>query len=490
VQWDLSTFGTDLIEKYPPLGLLINDLLVLLGTEWILESPLYLSYFVIGLGVAIVVFLLFVPKLFFGITSFIKFIYSLFSYEIDKQDSITHHLVWIIFFAFAGFLTWAYLAEIERVVTANGKAYPYSKLQTVEHYEGGRVESIQVSSGQTVTQGQLLVTLSPLQTTGELNIQADQLAELSIRQSRLLAEYQNKKEFAVPSLIGDEHSEIVKQELAYFTERKRQRQVQLTAKVSEVNSAKAKNQAAKVGLTTAEREFETMKLLFERGLEPELSMIQSRKALADAISGLETSKQELLRAESGVDAVIREQQTQILKELSEVRSQLTSARENIRVAADKADRTELRAPVAGIVNTVLVATVGGTVKPGETVVEIVPEGSEIVVEARVSPADIGFIEVGQEALIKITAYDFSVFGSLKGRVDVIAADTTTDEETGEKFYKINVSFLEEFRDARGRNLAIIPGMEAQVDVVVGMRSVMDYVLSPLMRATQESLREK
>ena len=200
--------------------------------------------------------------------------------------------------------------------------------------------------------------------------------------------------------------------------------------------------------------------------------------------------QELLRAQSTMDALIREQQTEILKELSDVRSKLTSARENIRVAADKADRSELRAPVTGVVNSVLVSTIGGTIKPGEAVVEIVPEGSEIVVEALVSPADIGFIEIGQEALIKITAYDFSVFGSLKGMVDVIAADTTTDEETGQQFYKVRLSFLEAYLDAKGRQLKIIPGMEAQVDIVVGKRSALDYVLSPLLRVTQESLREK
>lgn len=419
-----------------------------------------------------------------------KFVFSFFSYEVREGDRVLYHLIWIITFSFLAFIIWAYNSKIERVVSATAQAYPYSKLQTVEHFEGGRVEQIHVSQGDKVSKGQLLLTLSPIQTSGELTIQTDQLADLTVRQSRLLAEYENKDGFAVSDGIRASHPEIVTQEEAYFRERKRQRQNQLETKMAEVNSAKSKLNAAEIGLITATKEYQTMELLFTRGLEPELSLIQSRKSLADAESMKETSRQDWLRSKSVVDSAIREQQTEILKELSEVRSKLTTARENILVAADKADRSEIRAPVSGIVNNVLVSTIGGSVKPGEPIIEIVPEGSEIIVEALVAPADIGFVELGQEALIKITAYDFSVFGSLKGQVDVIAADTTTDEETGQQFYKITVSFLEQYLDPQGRELEIIPGMEAQVDIVVGTRSAMEYILSPLLRVTQESLREK
>ena len=129
-------------------------------------------------------------------------------------------------------------------------------------------------------------------------------------------------------------------------------------------------------------------------------------------------------------------------------------------------------------------------KPGEAVVEIVPENSQIVVEALIAPADIGFIERGQEALVKITAYDYSIFGSLQGQVDVIPADTTIDEELNQPFYEVTVKLNQEYKDPNGKSLKIIPGMEAQVDIIVGKRNAMEYILSPLMRVTQESLREK
>jgi len=414
---------------------------------------------------------------------------ALFSYDMQERDRPDTHLIWVIFATFAAFFAWAYFSEIDRVVTANAKAYPYAKLQTVEHFEGGRVDKILVQKGDKVEKGGLLITLSPIQTRGELTIQTDQVAELTVKQSRLLAEYENASTFEIDAAFERSHAEIVAQERAIFRERVRQRKVEIESKVSEVESAKAKLAAAQAGLRASDEEFKTMKLLFEKGLEPELSFIRAEKSHAEAISSLETARQDVIRSQSSVDATLRDYQTKILQELSEVRSNLTAARENIRVAADKADRSELRAPSSGIVNNVLVSTVGGTVKPGETVIEIVPEDSQIFIEADIMPADIGFIEIGQPALIKLTAYDYSVFGSLSGQVTVIAADTTT-EESGEQFYKVSVQPLTKYLDGKGRELQVIPGMEAQIDIIVGKRSVLDYLLSPLLRVSQESLREK
>ena len=140
-------------------------------------------------------------------------------------------------------------------------------------------------------------------------------------------------------------------------------------------------------------------------------------------------------------------------------------------------------------NRVLVSTEGGTVKPGETVVEIVPQDSTIVVEASINPADIGFIQVGQSALVKLTAYDFSIFGALDGVVAVITADTITDEK-GNQYYLIKVDLQTPYLKSGGRVLRIIPGMTAQVDIVTGKRTALEYVFSPIAKVFKESLREK
>ena len=172
-----------------------------------------------------------------------------------------------------------------------------------------------------------------------------------------------------------------------------------------------------------------------------------------------------------------------------MKSEYLAAYEGIRVAADKADRTQIRAPIDGIVNRVLISTRGSVVKPGETVVEVVPADQTIVVEANVLPSDIGFVTKDQRAQVKITAYDFSVFGALTGSVSVVGADTITDEN-GENFYVVKIDLDQDFLAVKNKSLKVIPGMTAQVDIITGKRSPLEYIFSPITKTLQESFREK
>lgn len=427
-----------------------------------------------------------------GIVMFklIKNVWSLFTYDIDDRDQVSGQLIWVVFLAFSAFLIWAYFSSVERVITATGKAFPLKKLQTVEHFEGGRIETIHVGTGDAVSGGDLLITLSPIQSFGELSVARDAVAELTIRQARLLAEFENLSSLKVTDAMRRQHPEIVEQEVVVFNERRRQRLVELESKASEVESTKSKVRAAEAGFSASAQELETMRLLYAEGLEAELSLIQAERSHAKATAELESAKQERIRADAAVESVIRESQTSILTELSDVRANLTRAKQDMRVVADRAERSEIRAPVSGVVNNLLVSTIGGTVKAGEPVAEIVPAGSGIAIEAQIKPSDIGFVELGQSALVKISAYDFSIFGALPAEVDVVGADTRTREDTGEQFYTATILLNQNFVTDTGRSLKIIPGMEAQVDIIVGERTVLDYLLSPLVRMSNESMREK
>ena len=387
------------------------------------------------------------------------------------------------------FLVWAYLAEFDQVVSAEAKVYPFSRLQTIEHFEGGRVSKIHVRQGDLVKAGDLLVSLSTLQSKSELNVQKDNVATLGIRLARLGAEYEGKPEFTVDERVKQEFALSYANELALFNERRRQRLAEIQGKKSEVEAARAKRVASEFSAQSARQELEVMRQLVSKGLEPRLSLIRSEKSMSDAQAQFNTSQQEFFRARAQLDGVIQEQQTAILQELSKVRSEFTSARESVVVVADKADRTELRTPIDGTVNRVLVSTEGGTIKPGDTVVEIVPSDATIIVEASIAPADIGFIQVGQPALVKITAYDFSIFGSIEGVVDVVTADSITDEK-GNQFYIVKINLQGAYLRTKNQNLKIIPGMTAQVDIVTGKRTALQYVFSPITRVLQESLREK
>lgn len=417
------------------------------------------------------------------------FIKELFSYDADNRERLSTQLLVIVSGLLVIFVAWAAIAEFDQVVTAEAKVYPFSRLQTIEHFEGGRVNKIHVKQGDEVKESDLLISLSPIQTQSDLNVQKDSVASLGIRLARLTAEYDQRPDFSVSPEIIAQYRAVYDNELALFLERRRQRAADIRAKRTEIEAAQSKVVAAEFSLGSSGQELEVMRQLVAKGLEPRLSLIRSEKAYTDAQAQLASSQQELLRAKAALDSTIQESQTNILGELAKVRSDFTAARESIVVTADKADRSEIRSPISGVVNRVLVSTEGGTVKPGETVVEIVPQDSTIVVEATINPADIGFIQVGQSALVKLTAYDFSIFGALDGVVSVITADTITDDK-GNQFYLVKVDLRTPYLKSGGRVLRIIPGMTAQVDIVTGKRTALEYVFSPIAKVFKESLREK
>lgn len=417
------------------------------------------------------------------------FLRQLFSYEVDKRENLSSQLVIATSGIVVIFVFWAYLAEFDQVISAEAKVYPFSRLQTIEHFEGGRVSKIHVRQGSQVKAGELLVSLSPIESKSALNVQKDNLATLALRLARLTAEYEGKPMFSVDAQTKEDFALIYTNELALFVERRRQRLAEMQGKRAEVDAAQARETASAFSAKSALQELEVMRQLVAKGLEPRLSLIRSEKAMSDAQAQLSTSQQEFFKARAQLEGVIQEQQTAILSELSKVRSEFISAKESILVVADKADRTELRTPIDGTVNRVLVSTEGGTIKPGDTVIEIVPADATIVVEASVAPADIGFIEVGQAALVKITAYDFSLFGSIEGLVDAVTADSITDEK-GNQFYIVKIKIQGAYLRTKSQTLKIIPGMTAQVDIVTGKRTALEYVFSPITRVLKESLREK
>jgi adhesin transport system membrane fusion protein len=413
----------------------------------------------------------------------------LFAYEADDREKASSQLLTVITFFTLVFLAWGYFAQIDQVIQAEAKVYPFSRLQSIEHFEGGRVSAINVRQGEQVKAGDVLITLSPLQAGSEYVIRKDSVGALGIRLARLNAELDERSSFPIPPNVGNEFREVVATERAQFVERRSQRQAAVSQKRSEISGAESRLASARAAFAGAEQEEGVVRQLVERGLEPKLSLIRIEKTLEQERSNVRVAEQDIIKAEQALQYLLKEQRTGILSEISEVRSQYTAASEDIKVAADKADRTKVRSPINGVVNRVLVSTMGGTVKPGETIVEIVPEGSTIIVEANVLPSDIGFVEVGQKALVKLTAYDFSIFGAIEGYVDLVAADSVTNDK-GETFYVVRIDLKRAFLKTQTRTLKIIPGMTAQVDIITGSRNAWEYVFSPIARVLQESMREK
>jgi adhesin transport system membrane fusion protein len=412
-----------------------------------------------------------------------------FSYDIENRERLSSQLLFIISAFFVLGLLWAYFAKLDQVVTAQGTVISSSRLQVIEHFEGGRVEKIHVQSGQVVKKDELLISLSPIQSKSEFNIAVDNVAMLSTKLIRLTAEYEGKTTFELPKEIAEANPQIVNTEKNLFKERRAQAVSQLSQRRAEINSSKSKLNAAEVSAVAANEELKVMRTLIERGLEAKISLFRAEKSAADANSFLTTARQDLIKAEAAYNGFLQELQASILTELTKVRSDLTAARENSAVSADRADRASIRSPIDGVVNRILVSTEGGTVKAGERVAEIVPSDSGMIVEAKVSPGDIGFIRLKQEALVKLTTYDSSVFGALKGSIAVIGSDSIT-EEKGEQYYLIKIELQKNYLAKGDTRLQIMPGMVAQVDVITGKRTVFEYIFSPFTKMMQESFREK
>lgn len=411
-----------------------------------------------------------------------------FSYDTeDREKSATRVMIFIC--ALTGFfLFWAAFAELDQVVTSEGKVSPESQLQVIEHFEGGRVKKIHVKAGDKVKAGQLLIALSPLQQRSEFNQFKENLAQLGARISRLQSEYDDKP-IQIPEEIARQFKSIAISETALYNERMEKFKGQQRQKISDIEIYKAKLSAANNAVSAAKEELRVISMLVSKGLEAKISETRAVKSLSDSIAAVLSAEQEFEKAKEEVGNFRRDHQATVLEELTRTKTDYSQIREKIVVSADTADRTMIRSPIDGIVNRVLVATEGGTVKAGERIVEIVPSDSVVVVEAKVLPADIGFVGTNQNAIIKFTAYDFSVFGSVPGLVTFVGMDSITNDKN-EVYFPVKISLNGNNLTKDGRAYTLIPGMVAQVDIIAGKRTVLSYIFSPISKVLQSSFREK
>lgn len=225
-------------------------------------------------------------------------------------------------------------------------------------------------------------------------------------------------------------------------------------------------------------ELEIVTRLVERGLEPRLELIRNQSRAAEARTKLESQK--------------RQYKAEASAELAKTMADLSPLQKSLPAIEDKFDRTMVRAPVNGVVNRVLVTTTGGIVKPGEPIVEIVPSDDLLVVEAKINPKDIGFVKLGQKAKVKLTAYDYSIFGGIEGQIVNISADAVSSEERGQQqyYYLARVETSSSMINSLGKKLPIIAGMQAQVDVITGHKTVLRYLLKPIIGVKENAFRER
>lgn len=374
---------------------------------------------------------------------------------IDNLQGPNHsvHIIFlvIVLFLFIAFF-WAKFAILDEVTVGNGKVIPSQEMQIIQNLEGGIISEILVHEGQVVEKGQVLMKIDDTRFSASYKEVQQKILNLELDIARLSAEIENKPFEVEESLISKNEALYQYKKLLYKT------------KIEEKKELKK-------ALVLAQKELNLMKPLVDKGALSEVEIIR-----------VERTENELKRK-------LLAYNSDALKELNQAKSELNSLNESHLADKDRLTRTTVRAPLKGIINQIKINTIGGVVKPGMDLLEIVPLDDTLLIEARIRPSDIGFIHPKQKAVVKLTAYDFSIYGGLTGIVEHISADTILDEND-ESFYLIRIRTQKNFLGTEKSPLYIIPGMLATVDILTGKKSVLDYLLKPILKARSNALRER
>lgn len=400
------------------------------------------------------------------------------------------------------FFIWAAFARIEEVTTGSGRIVPASKLQVVQNLEGGIVTDVLVREGASVVAGDTILRIDPTQagsTLGETREKIDGYAALV---ARLEAEV-NGGEPVFPEELKARRPDLVKAEAESFFARRDGLQsavavlkTQEQQRSQEIVEIKDRIDNLRRSLAIAQEQLELMRPLVASMAASRAEMLAVEARVNETAGTLSAAELSLPRLE----AAAREARDRIAEKISAFRNealqQMSTARfeaavlnEQVKGSQDRVSRTTVKAPVSGIVKTVHVTTPGQVVQPGQSLIEIVPMNDTLLVEARVKPKDIAFLHPGQKAIVKLSAYDFALYGGLEGEVEHIGADSITDDK-GETYYLINVRTTKRTLENKGEDLPVIPGMMADVDVRTGEKTVLQYLMKPLTRMQQSALRER
>jgi adhesin transport system membrane fusion protein len=419
--------------------------------------------------------------------------------------TVTPAAGWMLFVIAAGLIAgvyWASQAQIEQSTRSVGTIIPSSQVQVVESLEPGIVAELLVKEGDTVTAGQDLIRMDDTGFSSSLGELRQKERALAAELLRLEAEAAGAPAFDPPASDDLAEAQFLADQKAVF-EVTRQRQLnqrqvrtqQIEQKRNALIEAEATRTRKEDSLAFTQRELELTRKLFAKNAVPEMELVRIERTAADLegeIRILDASMPRLRAEIAEVEALSQSDDKTFLAEtqarIAAVKADLSVTRESIRAAQDRVNRTVLRAPVNGVVNRISVATVGEVIAAGTQIVEIVPRDDALLVEARVRPEDIAFIRPGLKAVIRLTAYDYRKYGYITGTVQRIGADTITDDKE-ETFYQVVIGQTPDDVAANPAGIELIPGMLATVDILAGERTVLEYILGPIMKITDFAFRE-
>ncbi len=390
---------------------------------------------------------------------------------LDYQEEIVARgrgpslVTWAIVLTGVLFILWAALAWVDEIVRATGEVVSSSRPQIIQNLECGILAELHVAEGDVVEEGQILARLYGTQYRATVDELDDEIAALDIRRLRLEAEMLGEADFAIPAEVEQRVPAIAASERRL-----------LTARLGEYT---ARVEGAKAVAEQTAKELDLVQKMYDREIAPLIEVTRAKKAHSDAQNKLSEA----------VTATEKERATDYAK----TQGELASLRQKRKLSEDQLSRTTLLAPMRGVVNKLSVTTIGGVVRPGEEILQIIPLDDELYVEAKVKPRDIASVRMGQEATVKLSAYDYTIYGSLHGKVTFVSADTFKDENArdpdAEAHYKVTLAVDRSQFDERQKKIEIRPGMQATVELQTGGKTILTYLTKPLYKAN-EALRER
>ncbi|WP_282094057.1 HlyD family type I secretion periplasmic adaptor subunit [Epibacterium ulvae] len=382
--------------------------------------------------------------------------------DMVQAAQFSSRIIYIVGAALLVFLGWATFAWVDEIVRADGEVVSSSRAQIVQNLEGGILAELQVRQGDVVQAGQILAKLQDTRFQTKVDDLQDQIDALEIKQYRLEAEVSGGFEFDVNAELKARSPHILASEQALIKARQ--------------TDFQSRRESSKQILDQLISELKNLERLHKQNIVALLEVNNAQKAVTDA--------------QAKFTEIGTQNELQLAEEYSLTLQELTSRRQELRIARDQLDRTIITSPMQGIVNNMAVTTIGGVIRPGEEIFEIIPLGEELFVEARVKPENIASVQPGQDATVKLSAYDYTIYGSLRGKVDFVSADTFEDDRNprAEPFYRVTVRVDRSSFTERQHAIQIRPGMRATAELQTGSKTILQYLLKPLYKS-KDALRE-
>jgi adhesin transport system membrane fusion protein len=430
---------------------------------------------------------------------------SLSAAVLQKSSKFPRVILYLVALSFAWMIAWGSYAEIDERVQAEGKIIPSSKVKRIQNLEGGIVQEILVSEGKRVKKGEVLLKIDNVQAKGSLGEKKAKYESLIAQSIRLKAESNGEKFDAskyknkIPQKLIDEEYHLYKSDNSRLKSKINVLKDQLAQKNGNLREARGKIKYALENVKLIEEEVNMKRPLVAQGIESRPDFLKLKRELSEKRNEYSSTKLSIPRTKAEISEIKSkiaesksEFQNKAREELNKIFNEISQIDQLKQTLEEQVGRTEVLSPVDGIVKKIDITTIGQVIKSGDDMMEIVPLDDALLIEAKVKPQDIAFLFPGQKAKVKFSAYDFSIYGGLEGKIVGIGADSIIEKTNkGEQsFFMVKVKTNKNFVEKNGRKGEIMPGMIATVDILTGKKTVLDYLLKPILKAKQNALRER